>query len=71
MHWVRSEPCLTNPSAPVQNLPVRTYYCTKCVRRPGNEPGNSIVTEAGYAAKHSCQQATNQLRYRADCIGME
>jgi hypothetical protein len=64
VHWVRSEPCLSNPSAPGRSLPVRTI--AQSVRRPGIEPGDSIVTEAGYAAKHSCQQATNQLRYRAE-----
>jgi hypothetical protein len=62
VHWVRSEPCLSNPSAPgrnLPNLPVRTI--AQSVRRPGIKLGNSIVPEAGYAAKNSCQQTTNQL----------
>jgi len=50
VHWVRSEPCLSNPSAPGQNLPVRTV--AQSVRRPGIEPRISIVTLAGFAAKY-------------------
>jgi hypothetical protein len=42
VHWVQSEPCLSNPSAPRRNLPVRTI--AQSVRRPGIEPGNTIVT---------------------------
>jgi len=35
VHWVRSKPCLSNPSAPGRNLPVRTI--AQSVRRPGIE----------------------------------
>jgi hypothetical protein len=45
-----------NPSYPGRKLLVRTL--TQSVRRPGIILGNSIVTEAGYAAINSCQQAT-------------
>jgi hypothetical protein len=56
---------LSKPSAPGRNF-TSLYYCTKNLRLPRIEPGISIVTEAGYAANHSCQQATNRPRYRAD-----
>jgi hypothetical protein len=52
VHWIRSEPCLSNPSASGRNLPVRTI--AQSVRRLGIERGISIVTLAGFAAKHSC-----------------
>jgi hypothetical protein len=64
VHWERCEPCLSNPSTPGRKLPIRII--AQSVRRPSFEPGNPIVTEAGYTAAQSCQQATNQLRYRAD-----